>query len=96
LIPVGLAVTGFFVVCCLLLYSAIKSRITSDAVFNATSMADTVLKSTRYAMLKDDRETLAMIIRNIGEQKGVDHVRIFNKRGGELLGQKRRTQPATG
>jgi len=81
LIPVGLAVTGFFVVCCLLLYSAIKSRITRDAIFNATSMADTVLKSTRYAMLKDDRETLAMIIRNIGEQKGVDHVRIFNKKG---------------
>ncbi len=81
LVPVGLAVTGFFVVCCLLLYSAIKSGITRDAVFNATSMADTVLKSTRYAMLKDDRETLATVIRNIGEQKGVDHVRIFNKKG---------------
>lgn len=81
LIPVGLAVTGFFVVCCLLLYSAIKSGITRDAVFNATSMADTILKSTRYAMLKDDRETLATVIRNIGEQKGVDHVRIFNKKG---------------
>lgn len=81
LVPVGLAVTGFFVVCCLLLYSAIQSGITRDAIFNATSMADTVLKSTRYAMLKDDRETLATVIRNIGEQKGVDHVRIFNKKG---------------
>jgi hypothetical protein len=32
-------------------------------------------------MHKSDRETLATIIRNVGEQKGVDHVRIFNKRG---------------
>jgi hypothetical protein len=32
-------------------------------------------------MHKSDRETLATIIRNVGEQKGVDHVRIFNKKG---------------
>ena len=81
LIPVGLAVTGFMVVCCLLLYSAIRSGINQDAVLSATNMADTILKSTRYAMLRSDRETLATIIRNIGEQKGVEHVRIFNKKG---------------
>lgn len=81
LVPVGLAVTGFFVVCCLLLYSAIRSGVQHNAVINASNLADTVLKSTRYAMLKDDRETLATVIRNIGGQKGVDHVRIFNKKG---------------
>lgn len=81
LIPVGLAVTGFMVVCCLLLYSAIRSGINRDAVRNATNMADTILKSTRYAMLRSDRETLATIIQNIGEQKGVEHVRIFSKKG---------------
>jgi nitrate reductase cytochrome c-type subunit len=32
-------------------------------------------------MHKSDRDTLATIIRNVGEQKGVDHVRIFNKKG---------------
>jgi len=81
LIPVGLAVTGFMVVCCLLLYSAIRGGISRDAVLNATNMADTILKSTRYAMLRSDRDTLATVIRNIGEQKGVEHVRIFNKKG---------------
>jgi len=81
LIPVGLAVTGFMVVCCLLLYSAIRSGVNRDAVLNATNLADTILKSTRYAMLRSDRETLATIIRNVGEQKGVEHVRIFNKKG---------------
>ncbi len=81
LVPVGLAVTGFVVVCCLLLYSAIRRGINNYAVSEATNLADTILKSTRYAMLKSDRETLATIVRNIGEQKGVEHVRIFNKKG---------------
>ena len=81
LVPVGLAVTGFTVVCCLILYSVIRDDLHRSEIVNATNIADTILKSTRYAMHKSDRETLDMIIRNVGEQKGVDHVRIFNKKG---------------
>ncbi|NVN99355.1 MAG: cytochrome C [Geobacteraceae bacterium] len=81
LVPVGLAVTGFMVVCCLVLYSAISDNLHQTEIVNATNLADTVLKSTRYAMHKSDRETLATIIHNVGEQHGVDHVRIFNKKG---------------
>lgn len=81
LIPVGLAVTGFTVVCCLILYSVIREDLHRGEIVHATNLADTILKSTRYAMHKSDRETLATIIRNVGEQEGVDHVRIFNKRG---------------
>ena len=81
LVPVGLAVTGFMVVCCLVLYSVIRDDLHHGEIVHATNLADTILKSTRYAMHKSDRETLATIIRNVGEQKGVDHVRIFNKKG---------------
>lgn len=81
LIPVGIAVTGFVVVCFLLLYSAIKDIVNRDSVTHATNLADTILKSTRYAMLKNDREILTTTINNIGQQKGVEHIRIFDKRG---------------
>jgi len=81
LIPVGLAVTGFVVVCFIMLYTSIKNIIIRDSVGHATNLADTVLKSTHYAMLNSDRKTLEAIIHNIGEQNGVDHVRIFNKAG---------------
>ena len=81
LVPVGLAVTGFMVVCCLVLYSVIRDDLHRAEIVHATNIADTILKSTRYAMHKSDRETLATIIRNVGEQRGVDHVRIFNKKG---------------
>ncbi|MBT0652370.1 HAMP domain-containing protein [Geomobilimonas luticola] len=81
IVPVALAITGFVVVCCLLLYSVMKRDMTRDAVQHATNLADTIVKSTRYAMLKSDRETVGNIIRNIGDQQGVEHVRIFNKKG---------------
>lgn len=81
LIPVGIAVTGFVVVCFLLLYSAIKNIVDRDSAVNATNLADTILKSTRYAMLKNDNDILTTVIHNVGQQKGVEHIRIFNKKG---------------
>jgi hypothetical protein len=81
IVPVAIAVTGFVVICCILLYSVMKSDMISDAVTFATGLSETVVKSTRYAMLKSDRETLSNIIDNVGEQKRLEHVRIFNKKG---------------
>ena len=81
IIPVTVSVTGFVVVCCILLYSIIKSDMTNTATLHAASLANVVVKSTRYSMLTSDRKTLRYIIENIGEQKDVEHVRIFNKKG---------------
>lgn len=81
IVPVAVAVTGFVIVCCILLYSAIKADMTNNAVQHSSALADTIVKSTRYAMLRSDWETIRNIIENIGEQKGVEHVRIFNKKG---------------
>lgn len=81
IIPASLAVTGFVVVCCFLLYGFIKEDITKDTINHETSLADTVIKSTRYSMLKADQEGMHSIIANIGSQEGVEHIRIFNRKG---------------
>ena len=81
LVPVGLVVTGFLAVCFVLLYSAIKQVVIRDSIVQANNLAGVVLKSTRYAMMKSDAELNSAIIKNIGEQDGVQHVRIFNKKG---------------
>jgi len=81
ILPVACAVTGFVIACCLLLYSFIKSDLVRWEIQHAADLADTVVKSTRYAMLHDDRATLRNIIHNVGEQGQVEHVRIFNKKG---------------
>jgi hypothetical protein len=81
IIPVAVTVTGFVIVCCILLYSVMKVDMTASAVRQATVLAGTVVKSTRYAMLQSDDENLRDIIANISSQQGVEHLRIFNKKG---------------
>jgi hypothetical protein len=81
IIPVACAVTGFVIACCVLLYTFVKDDLIKGEIQHAADLSDTVIKSTRYAMLHDDRETLSNIISSIGEQQQVEHVRIFNKKG---------------
>ncbi len=80
-IPVALSLTGFVIICSIFLYSSIKEDFLRDAIRQETSLADTVVSSTRYSMMTEDRENLYHIIDSIGAQKGVEHLRIFNKEG---------------
>lgn len=81
ILPVAAALTGFVIVCCLLLYTVIKSDLNRYAVRHSSDLAATVVKATRYAMLKGDRDSLTNTIGSIGQQQEVEHVRIFNKQG---------------
>lgn len=81
IVPVACAVTGFVIACCVLLFTFVKADLIKGEIQHAVDLADTVIKSTRYAMLHDDRETLSNIISSIGDQQQVEHVRIFNKKG---------------
>ncbi|MBI5521753.1 MAG: PAS domain S-box protein [Desulfarculus sp.] len=43
--------------------------------------SDTVKRATRHSMLKDQRESVHAIIVAIGQQEGVEAIRVLNKRG---------------
>lgn len=81
IIPVGLAVTGFVAICCLSLYSIMKQDMIDDAAQSGRNIANTVALSTRHAMLNNDRQNLGNIIADIGQQKGIEHLRVFNHDG---------------
>ena len=81
IVPVALSMTGFVIICSIFLYSSIKGDYLKDAVRQETSLAKTVVSSTRYTMMMDDRESLYQIIDSIGAQNGIEHLRIFNKEG---------------
>jgi nitrogen fixation/metabolism regulation signal transduction histidine kinase len=81
IVPVAATLTGFVVVCCLLLYTVIKGDLNRYTIRHSTDLTATVVKATHYAMLKDDRDSLMNTINSIGEQQEVEHVRIFNKQG---------------
>jgi hypothetical protein len=81
IVPITIAVTGFVVFGCLLLYSFIKVDMIDEAVLHVDSLAETVVKSTRYAMLKGDRESLANIVDNVGTLAEVGQIRIYDEAG---------------
>jgi HAMP domain-containing protein len=80
-VQIALLVAGLILVSSVFLFSVIKTNMINDAIRHEADLADTIIKATRYAMLKADRITLGNIISNVGEQKYVEHVRIFNKKG---------------
>ena len=81
IVPVALSMTGFVVICSIVLCASIKEDFLKNAVQQETNLAATVVSATRYTMMTDDRESLNYIIDTVGAQKGVEHLRIFNKDG---------------
>ena len=81
IVPVTIAVTGFVIFGCLLLYSFIKSDMTAEAVRHVDDLVVTVYKSTHYAMMGDDRDSLRNILANVDTLDGVERVRIYDPQG---------------
>ena len=81
IVPVTIAVTGFVIFVCILLYSFVKSDMTAEALLNLNNCADTVIKSTSYAMMEDDRHSIQNIVTNIGTRSNVELIRIYDQNG---------------
>ena len=81
IVPVSIAVTGFVIFGCLLLYSFIKTDMTEEALRHVDGLVETVVRSTHYAMLKNDRDSLRNIIANVATLEGVERVRIYDQDG---------------
>lgn len=48
---------------------------------SADRISDLILRSTRYQMLRNDREALYQVITTIGSEPGIRRIRIFNEEG---------------
>ncbi|HEX5137074.1 MAG TPA: ATP-binding protein [Planctomycetota bacterium] len=58
-----------------------RAHLTDLVHLSADRIADTILRSTRDAMMDDAPEDLQRIIRAIGAQPGIERLRIFDKAG---------------
>lgn len=81
IVPVTIAVTGFVIFGCILLYSFVKSDMTAESLQYLNNCADTVIKSTSYAMMEDDRHSIQNIVTNIGTRSNVEFIRIYDQDG---------------
>lgn len=57
------------------------SHVNQSVINSAIQASDLIKRSARYSMLKNDRENLANIIRTVGQEQGMEGIRIYNKPG---------------
>ena len=70
----------------LLVFSMLNLRIqrrqSEDLVLrSALRVTALIQRSTRYQMLHNDRDALHQVLKDIGEENGISHVRLFNRDG---------------
>ena len=53
----------------------------TNVITSANRTSDVIKKSTRYSMLKNQKEDVDQIIATLGNLQGVDGIRIYNKKG---------------
>ena len=58
-----------------------KEKITESIVSGADRLSTTIKLGTHYAMMLNSRDDINQIIQNIGKQKEIENIRIYNKEG---------------
>ena len=81
IVNVAMVVTGFTIVCCLLLYTFVKADMMKDSIRYEAALSDTILRSMRYAMLQSDQDSVDQMMMNIGALESVKYARIFKCTG---------------
>ncbi len=52
-----------------------------EALKNVDSLSETIIRTTHYQMLEDDRQRVYQMIDEVGSQKGVNRIRLPDKEG---------------
>lgn len=79
-------VVGFILILSIGIYAYVniasqKKQLTGEVMRGAFRISETVRRSTRLDMLKNLREDLHQMIETIGQQEGLEKIRVFNKDG---------------
>jgi two-component system NtrC family sensor kinase len=57
------------------------NHVNEGVINSAIQASDLIKRSARYSMLQNDRENLSNIITTIGQERGMEGIRIYNKPG---------------
>jgi len=58
-----------------------RGQLFQEAVRSVSQLSEVITKSTRFAMLQNQRSTVHRIIRDVGNQEGIEKVRVLSKDG---------------
>lgn len=81
-----LSLVGFFLILSLGIFAYVniasqKKQLIGEVTRGAIRISETIRRSTRYDMLRNQSEDVHQIIETIGEQEGLEKIRVFNKEG---------------
>ena len=77
----GLILFIFFSVWAYISIQYQKDKMMKDIVIWTDRLSQTIQLSTHYAMMLNARYDINQSIQNIGRQKAIEHIRIYNKEG---------------
>jgi len=52
-----------------------------EALKNVDNLSETIIRTTHYQMLEDDRQRVYQMIEEVGSQKGINRIRLLDKEG---------------
>ncbi len=58
-----------------------QDELLQEAAGHATQLSEVITRSTRFAMLQNQPDYVHRIIQDVGNQKGIEKIRIFSKEG---------------
>ncbi len=60
---------------------SLKAVFLQEAVKDVDNLSETIIQTTYYQMLENDRKRAYQMIKEVGTQKGIEHIRLINKDG---------------
>ncbi len=61
--------------------ATLKTMLMEAAISDADKLSETIIKSTHYEMLEDNRKRAYAMIQEVGTLEGVEYIRMINKSG---------------
>lgn len=59
----------------------LRTHLVEEAVRDVDFLSETIIETTHYQMLEDDRKRVYQMIEEVGTQKEIEHIRLINKDG---------------
>ncbi|HKK01138.1 MAG TPA: ATP-binding protein [Desulfuromonadales bacterium] len=60
---------------------SLKNFFLEEEIKNVDNLSETIIQTTHYQMLENDRKRVYQMIQEVGTQKGVEYIRLVNKDG---------------
>ncbi|HXV22357.1 MAG TPA: ATP-binding protein [Desulfuromonadales bacterium] len=80
-LAIGIVVLATMALFAYLNLHTLRSHLLEEAVRDVDFLSETIIQTTHYQMLEDDRKRVYKMIEEVGTQEGIEHIRLINKDG---------------